>query len=145
MSMADFSNNIFDSFKDKLDKAVSNIEGIVEKPVKVPTKLCRSQRAELFKELYYYYEKSYKKNTWNDYVKWLGEKRLKHSPERIEQYKKTKGFRKQIEISSFCAFWFNFLKTEDLHYLVSVAKDMTNRGKNFNQWLFWSIKRESVL
>lgn len=100
----------------------------------------RSQRNELFNELYSHYEKSYKKNTWSAYIQWLKQNKFKHSNLMVEKYKKDKSFRKQITEKSFCSFWFSFLKTEDIYYLNSIARDKDNRGENFNRWLFWSIK-----
>lgn len=100
----------------------------------------KSQRAELFAELYTYYEKSYKHNSWLNYIAWLKANRFKHTRERVEQYKKSKEFRKKITIKSFCSFWLSFMKTNDLYYLISIAKDKERRKENFNKWLFWSIK-----
>lgn len=104
--------------------------------------LFRSERAELFNELYGFYERSYKKNSWNAYREWLKTNKFKHTSERVEQYKKDPSFRKQITVKSFCSFWFGFMKTQDLYYLISIAKDKENRGENFNRWLFWAIKNK---
>lgn len=130
------------SFKDALKNAFERIDSTIDKLPKTNSSLCRSQRAELFKELYGYYEKSYKKNQLVDYRMWLSSNRYKHNDTRLEQFKKTPYFRKKIEISSFCSYWFGFLKTEDLYYLISVAKDKDNRGENFNKWLFWAIRKQ---
>ncbi len=106
----------------------------------LPEPPCRSERAELFKELYGFYERSYKKNTWSDYLAWLRRNRFRHSSERVVQYEKDKSYRKIIPVSSFCSYWFGFLKTSDLYYLISVVRDMEHRGMNVNRWLFWAIK-----
>lgn len=103
----------------------------------------RSERNSIFNELYSYYEKSYKKNTWQEYLSWLKANKIKHTREHVEMFKKTPTFRKQITVKSFCSFWLGFMKTQDLYYLVSIAKDKENRGENFNKWLFWAIKDQN--
>lgn len=123
--------NSFISFRDAIEKF---------KSIDAPKRL--SQRAELFKELYSYYEKSYKKNTWLDYIKWLKENHIKHTKESIAKFDKIK--RKPITVKSFCSFWLSHIPTIDLYYLISIAKDMENRNQNFNKWLFWSIKCENT-
>lgn len=142
MVVATPTSDPINGFKLALEKAMKQIEGKVENLPKVATSICRSQRAELFKELYGYYERCYKKNTWADYRSWLARNRYKHSQARTEEFKKSKDFRKPIEISSFCSYWLGFLKTEDLYYLISIARDKENRGENFNKWLFWAIKKQ---
>lgn len=102
----------------------------------------KSERAELFNELYSHYEKSYVKNTQILYGQWLKKNKYKHSMERVEQYKKDKSFRKKITIKSFCSHWFSFIKTQDIYYLNSICRDKENRNENVNQWLFWAIKNQ---
>lgn len=107
----------------------------------------KSERAALFADLYAVYERSYKQNSWDAYKAWLRSKRLRHSPERVAQYAKDPTFRKPVTVKSFCSYWFGFLKTQDLYYVLSVARDMERRGQNVNKWLFYSIKpkKESVV
>lgn len=105
----------------------------------------RSERNSIFNELYSHYEKSYKKNTWASYISWLKANRLKHSREQVEKFKKSSAFRKQITVKSFCSFWLGWMSTQDLYYLVSIARDKENRGENFNKWLFWAIKHKDVV
>lgn len=50
-------------------------------------------------------------------------------------------FKKDTE-KSFCSYRLGFMKTDDLYFLISIAKDKDNRGENFNRWLFWAIKPE---
>lgn len=128
------SNGDFVSLSEAISKKMSEIE----KPK------FRCERSELFNELYSYYEKSYKKNSWSSYIAWLKKNRFKHSKEKIAEFKRDKSFRKQIPVSSFCSFWLSFMKTDDLYYLVSIAKDKDNRGENFNKWLFWAIKPQEI-
>lgn len=102
----------------------------------------RSERNALFNELYGYYEKSYRKNCWSDYIAWLRKNKFKHTKDRVNEFKATKDFRKKITVKSFCSFWLSFLKTNDLYYMISIAKDKDQRGENFNKWLFWAIKNQ---
>jgi len=97
-----------------------------------------SQRSELLGQIYEYYKISYKKNTWHDYLVWLGKR--KNTPQLIEEFKKSKAYHKQIDVGSFCSFWLCHIPTEDLWYLLSIAKDMDKRNQNFNRWLFWSLR-----
>mgnify|MGYP003425957881 CR=1 FL=1 len=98
----------------------------------------KSQRAELFCELYNYYEKDYKRQSWKSYVQWLKQNKFKHSTAKIDEYKKI-AFPK-ISVKSFCSYWLSHIKTEDLWYLISIAKDHDHRGTSFNKWLFFSLK-----
>lgn len=99
-----------------------------------------SQRSELLRQLYEYYEKSYKKNTWHDYLSWLREFKKENNKETQDEFRKTKLFHKQIDTRSFCSFWLGHIPTKDLWYLLSLAKDMNNRDQNFNRWLFWALR-----
>lgn len=99
-----------------------------------------SQRSDLLRQIYEYYQKSYKKNTWFNYLKWLKENKKEVSEETQNEFRKTKLYHKQIDTRSFCSFWLGHIPTEDLWYLLSIAKDMDNRNQNFNKWLFWSLR-----
>lgn len=100
----------------------------------------KSERAELFNELYGHYSKCYRKDTWEAYKKWLQKNKLKHTAENTAKFKKSPDYRKKITIKSFCSFWLGFVATNDLYYLISIAKDKEARGENFNKWLFWALK-----
>lgn len=99
-----------------------------------------SQRSDLLRQIYEYYQKSYKINTWHNYLKWLKENKKEVSKETQDEFRKTKIYHKQIDIRSFCSFWLGHIPTKDLWYLLSIAKDMENRNQNFNKWLFWALK-----
>lgn len=103
-------------------------------------KLDKNERRTIMKELYSFYEISYKKNSWDNYILWLKSNRLKHNPENIEKFKKINY--KKITPSSFASFWLGFIPTKDLYYILSEAKDRHRRGMNFNKWLFWAISKE---
>lgn len=119
------------TFQELIDEYKSRIDLI-------PPKKTLNQRQELFAELYNYYEKDYKRQAWKGYVAWLKQNRFKHTKLTVEDYKKN-AFKK-ITVKSFVSYWLGFIPTQDLWYLVSIAKDMDNRGQSFNRWLFWAIK-----
>ena len=98
----------------------------------------KSQRSELLNQLYAFYEKDYKKQTWKNYITWLKKNRKKHSKETIAEFRLVSY--PKINIRSFCSFWLGHIPTNDLYYLVSIARDCDNRGVSFNKWLFYSLK-----
>lgn len=103
-------------------------------------KLPRSERADLIGQIYEYYEKSWKKNTWINYISWLKTNRIKNTKENRELFKKSKSFFKKETVKSIASFRLGHIKTKDLYYILSQAKDMDKRGDNFNKWLFYSLK-----
>lgn len=127
------------------DTFISLSEALAKQRLVLTKPKIRSERASIFNDLYPYYEKSYKKNTWLSYIAWLKTNRFKHSSQKVEEFKRTPAYFKIIDVKSLCSFWLGFMKTEDLYYLVSIAKDMDKRGQNFNKWLFYSIKDKSVV
>lgn len=100
----------------------------------------KSQRAEIISQIYEYYLLDNKKQNWKNYIKWLKCNKLKHSKDNMSIFKKTKEYHKNIPIKSFCSFWLSHIKTFDLFYILSIAKDKNNRNESFNKWLFWSLK-----
>ena len=100
----------------------------------------KNHRRCLFRELYPYYERDWKKQTWKNYQIWLRNNRLKDSKENQAKFKKSDMFFKKISDASFASFWLSHMRTEDLYYLISIAKDKENRKESFNKWLFWAIK-----
>lgn len=100
----------------------------------------RSQRSEVFAELYKYYENDWKVQTWKNYISFLKQEKKKDSNESRQLFTKSKFYFKKISVKSFCSFWLSFLTTEELYYLVSIAKDKLNRKESFNKWLFYSLK-----
>lgn len=98
----------------------------------------KSQRAELLSQLYFIYELDFKKQTWKNYIKWLRSNGREHCSLNVIEYKKI--MYKKITVASFCSFWLSHIPTEDLFYLVSIAKDMQNRNQSFNKWLFYNLK-----
>lgn len=106
----------------------------------LPKEKYKSERAELLAEIYQYYELSWKKNTWSNYIKWLKENKKKDSKELRQQFKKTKNYFKKDSIKTFASFRLGHIPTKDLYYIKSQGKDMITRGDNFNKWLWFSLK-----
>lgn len=66
-----------------------------------------------------------KKANWKRYILWLKSKQLKDSPENQVKFKKSKMFIKPLEIREICVLLAHI--KEDLPYVLSVAKDKSNR------------------
>lgn len=101
----------------------------------------RSERAELIGQIYDFYKEDTRKQNWKRYIKWLKEKRLKHSLASVDNFKHTKVYFKTRNIKSFC-FLLSHIKTKDLYYIISLGKDKKNRGENFSGWLFGEIYKK---
>jgi hypothetical protein len=112
--------------------------------------ICKSERAQIIKEIYSYYTSPLekilrKKENWVRYINWLKENKIKHSPESVKKFKtvklkdKQKEFIKEMPIKSFC-YIISHIKTPDLYYLKSQAHDRSFRGESFSKYFFWAIK-----
>lgn len=99
----------------------------------------RSQRSEIISQLYEFYKADWKVSTWKNYVAWLKQNRIKNSEESRAKFKKSTSFFKMMTVRYFCVK-ISHIPTEDLYYLISIAKDKQNRGESFNKWLFWALK-----
>lgn len=117
---------------------ISLAEAIAQKKLEMGTQQMRSERADLLKQLYEFYEKDYKIQTWKDYVRWLKNERRKHGKETVAEYRKIAY--KRISVKSFCSYWLSHIPTRDLYYLLSIARDKSNRNESFNRWLFHNLK-----
>jgi len=58
---------------------ISLQQAIQNAKLEIPKTKIRSERSSIFNELYSYYEKSYKKNTWSSYIAWLKFNKYKHT------------------------------------------------------------------
>lgn len=105
-----------------------------------PEKNFRSERSEVFAELYKYYENDWKVQTWKNYITYLKQNKKKDTNEQRELFKKSDLYFKKISVKSFCSFWLSFLTTDELYFILSIAKDKLNRKESFNKWLFYSLK-----
>ena len=101
----------------------------------------RSQRAEIISEIFDIYTSQRdlrRKENWKRYVAWLKQYHRVTSKESENLFKKTKQYIKEMDIKRFCVL-ISHIKTDDLYYLLSVAKDMNNRNQPFGAYLISSI------
>lgn len=117
---------------------ISFAEALEEQKKLIGEKLPKSERSDILKQLYGFYEEDYKKEKWKDYIRWLKANNRPHTSEAISAYKKSSY--PQITVKSFCSFWLSHIPTNDLYFLLSIARDKRNRGESFNRWLFHSLK-----
>lgn len=109
-----------------------------------------SQRAELIKEIYAVYTSDdqrifRKKANWKRYCEWCKENKTGNSLEAQKKFSKSKHFIKEHNIKTFCVFLAP-MKTPDLFYIASVAKDMANRKQNFSGFIISNmLNRECKL
>lgn len=103
----------------------------------------RSQRAELIDKIYAIYtsptQKMFRrKQNWLRYCQWCRDNKLANLKENQAKFKKSKHFIREHNIKSFCYFM-SVIPTADLYYVVSVAKDMNNRGQNFSSFIMGNL------
>ena len=113
--------------KDFLNKYLEKYE--IEK------KKTLNERQELLKELYDFYLKHQKISNWKTYRKNFREDNKKN----IDLFMKSKDYYKPMDIKLFC-IRIGHIPTQDIYYLISIARDMLNRKTNFNKWLFYNLK-----
>lgn len=125
MGMESISDLLKNSFVKKLDKKSSD----------------RSERSSLLTEIYEHYKLSTRKQNWKKYILWLRANKVKHTPQRIIEFKKQKEHIKTRSISSFCVMLAH-IPTSDLYHTLSIAKDKDNRNENFSGWLLGEIYKK---
>lgn len=86
-----------------------------------------------------------RKENWRRYILWLKAHRIKHTPESVVKFKKTKSSSKlyihgmnhidELDVRGF-AVKISHIKTHDLYYCLSIARDKDHRGEPINAWLF---------
>jgi len=113
-----------------------NIKDIISS--KITKTVEKSQRAELIKELYSLYcspvqNKLRKIENWKRYVKYCKENKL-NLKENVDKFRKNKLFIKILPIKAFC-FKTSHIKTQDLWYVLSVARDKNGREQSIAQFL----------
>lgn len=110
--------------------------------------LCKSERAELIKQIYEIYTCPHekilrKKENWKRYIAYLKSNRTPHTLESLKTFKKTKMYITEKPVTSFC-FFLSPIPTKDLYYIISLMKDNKNRGKSASAYLFSSIRVDKV-
>lgn len=112
-----------------------------EKPVEKTKRT--SKRAELIKEVYAIYCSETqrllrRKENWKRYVEALKATRTKDDQITRALFKRNKRFIKELPIKTFCYF-ISVIPTDDLYYIISIAKDMNSRSQNFGGWLMANL------
>lgn len=106
-----------------------------------PAPTIKSRRNEMMKEIHEFYTKDKLRTDKINCYRWLRRNKLKVTKENVERWKKTSGeMRKEISPATLASFWLSHIPTNDLPYIISIARDMERRKENFNKWLFWAIK-----
>lgn len=120
---------------------MQEISELLKKSFSLKTVKKGSERGEMLTEIYEHYKLSTRKQNWKKYVLWLRSKKVKNTPERIQEFKKQKEHIKTRSVKSFCILLAH-IPTKDLYYILSVAKDKSNRNENFSGWLFGEIYKK---
>ena len=102
-------------------------------------KLSRSPRTQVVKEIYQLYDTISEKKLRRSanierYRLWLRQFHMKHSKESYVSFSKTKMFIKPITPASM-AFFLSHIKSQDLYYILSVAKDKSNRNESIGAYI----------
>lgn len=108
------------------------------------------ERDAPFNELYSLYtsvtqRKLRRIENWRRYVLWLKSHRIKHTPDSVAKFRKTKkGSKLFIQGLNFIDEWgvstfaikISHIKNHDLYYTLSIARDKDHRGESIGAWLF---------
>ena len=101
-----------------------------------------SKRNDLMNQIYSFYGTEQeiilmKKYRWKLYVKWLKENKIKHTKESVALFKKTKEYRttKGFSPKTMASFFLAHVKTPDLFYVLSVAKDKFFRKESVGAYI----------
>jgi hypothetical protein len=121
---------------------ISEIKDIILN--KEQQELCKSERAEVIKQLYEIYTSEHerilrKKENWKRYIKYLKENKTPHTLESLKTFKKKSNYIKEQPVKSFC-FFLSHIPTKHLYFIRSEMLDYKNRGKSASAYLFASIK-----
>lgn len=112
--------------------------------IEEPKKKKHSQRAQFISEIYDIYISEQQRNfrkreNWKRYITWLKDNRTPDSKENQAKFKKSKSFIKEHSVKTI-VFFVSHIPTADLHYILSLAKDMQFRNQNFSSYLLGSLK-----
>lgn len=112
------------------------------------------ERDAPFNELYSLYTSVTQKElrrieNWKRYILWLKAHKIKHSKESVQKFRKTKSVSKlyikgasfisELDVRGF-AVKISHIKTDQLYYCLSIARDKDHRGEPINAWLFQKPK-----
>lgn len=104
-----------------------------------PTKKKLNPRNDILKQIYSFYDTEQetihrKRANWKRYIDNLKSNKIKDSIEAQKSFKKSKLFLKKHSDKSI-AFFLSHIKTDDLWYILSVAKDLTYRNKSVGAYI----------
>ena len=107
-------------------------------------KLCKSERAQVIKELYAIYTSPLerilrKKENWKRYCAFCRASKQANTKEAQELFKKGKTYIKEQPIKTII-FFLSHIPTKDLYYIKSQMQDCSNRGKSASAWLFFNTR-----
>lgn len=134
--------------QDTTTKSMSSLlQGIEFKKI---TKM--NERSFAVKELYELYtsltERALRrKENWKRYRLWLMSKRIPHTPENVNNFKRVKSgknkFIDELSVPSF-AYMISHIKTQDLYYVLSVCRDKNHRNESVGAWIL-SFRGKEVI
>jgi hypothetical protein len=96
----------------------------------------RSQRSEILDEIYQVYVHCQKLDNWASYRKLYKE----DTKENQKKFVASKSYFKAWDIKRFVVR-LSYIPTDDLFYILSIARDMKNRKQNFSKWIMWNTKQ----
>jgi hypothetical protein len=99
-----------------------------------------SERNDLMKQIYAFYDTEQevvhtKRANWRKYISFLKENKLSDSKENQIKFKKSKLFIKKMSDKSMASFWLSHVKTPDLWFVLSVAKDKSFRNESVGAYI----------
>ncbi len=101
-----------------------------------------NERQYILKMIYEVYDKDEigrKKENWKRFIAFLKEKKQKNSPEAQKLFKKSKHYLRKLTPKQL-AIMQSHIKTQDLYFQLSIAKDKLARRENVGSYLLGSIK-----
>ena len=107
-------------------------------------KTIRSERASILKDLFSLYScpsdrMHRKRENWKRYCEWCRSQKVPDSKMNRQIFRRSWRFVKEMNVKAFC-IKLAPLKEPDLYYMLSVARDRSNRGEPVGAWIFSSIK-----
>lgn len=100
----------------------------------------KSLRNDLFKQIYSFYyteqEKMLKKKAnWKRYVQYLKDYKLPNTFDNQKKFKKSKFFIRKMTDKQMACFFLAHVKTDDLWFVLSVAKDKAFRKESVGAYI----------
>lgn len=104
-----------------------------------PTKKKLNPRTDLLKQIYSFYDTEQevvltKRANWKRYIENLKLRKVKDSIEQQRAFKKSKLFIRKMSPSSI-AFFLSHIPTQDLWYILSIAKDKSFRNESVGAYI----------